>query len=302
MTQQPSTSPSGLAHVTSPIVESTPLQFNHRWSCVKLGQTGTPPVHLQRNPPSARASIAPLTLSPGLPHTGNIVISTGILKKRKYDFSKIYGNLSETVRKSGMRGQVPNVSPFEQEAAVSNAADHSLSANEQANEYTFSSPGSSAVPSTMCRICLESTSVDDLISPCVCRGTQQWVHEQCLKLWLIQSEKDVKDLTSCEVCKAPFRMNFYYSLLFAPCGPGADRKYVWIPFALVLFLLIGISLVLTVSDREQNQQSSTVIVLTVLFSVAAGLCALMGVYLAKELWFIRTIEEWQIESLPQDSS
>jgi len=208
----------------------------------------------------------------------------------------MYEHLSESVRRTETRCPVPEVSPFVPSGVPSNAADHSISVGE-GNDYTFSSP-SSIVSSIICRICLESTSPEDLISPCLCKGSQQWVHEQCLKLWLIKSEKDEKDLTACEVCKATFHMNFYYSLTFCPCGSGTARRSVWIPFGLVLLLLLGVGLIFCVSGEKERRQSATVVVLAVLLSSAAVLCALMGLYLAKELWFVRTIEEWQIESLP----
>jgi hypothetical protein len=36
-----------------------------------------------------------------------------------------------------------------------------------------------------CRICLESDAEpeDELISPCMCKGTQQFVHRSCLDHW-----------------------------------------------------------------------------------------------------------------------
>jgi hypothetical protein len=34
-----------------------------------------------------------------------------------------------------------------------------------------------------CRICLDSEGEDELISPCLCRGTQKFVHRSCLDNW-----------------------------------------------------------------------------------------------------------------------
>ena len=47
-----------------------------------------------------------------------------------------------------------------------------------------------------CRICLEEDG--KLISPCACKGTTAYVHEECLVKWL-QSV----DRTTCEICHAP---------------------------------------------------------------------------------------------------
>jgi len=42
-----------------------------------------------------------------------------------------------------------------------------------------------AATAACCRICLESESEpgDELISPCMCKGTQQFVHRSCLDHW-----------------------------------------------------------------------------------------------------------------------
>eukprot|EP00347_Sterkiella_histriomuscorum_P015836 403355504 len=53
-----------------------------------------------------------------------------------------------------------------------------------------------------CRICLQDISRFDYSSavrPCVCKGTQQYVHHACLKSWLDFSKR--KD---CQICNFPF--------------------------------------------------------------------------------------------------
>lgn len=47
-----------------------------------------------------------------------------------------------------------------------------------------------------CRICLEP---DDLISVCACRGTQGFVHRDCVQRWI-----DMKGNDCCELCLAPY--------------------------------------------------------------------------------------------------
>nr|KYP51149.1 E3 ubiquitin-protein ligase MARCH1 [Cajanus cajan] len=55
-----------------------------------------------------------------------------------------------------------------------------------------------------CRICLESDSdpEDELISPCMCKGTQQFVHRSCLDHW--RSEGFA--FSHCTTCKAQFHL------------------------------------------------------------------------------------------------
>ena len=38
-------------------------------------------------------------------------------------------------------------------------------------------------PPPQCRFCLESAPVEDLLSPCDCAGSAQYVHRACLRRW-----------------------------------------------------------------------------------------------------------------------
>ncbi|KAH8976316.1 hypothetical protein BDL97_01G208300 [Sphagnum fallax] len=58
-----------------------------------------------------------------------------------------------------------------------------------------------------CRICLESESLapgDELIAPCMCKGTQQLVHRGCLDHW--RSVKEGFAFSHCTTCKAQFHL------------------------------------------------------------------------------------------------
>ncbi|KAL2553593.1 RING/FYVE/PHD zinc finger superfamily protein [Forsythia ovata] len=57
-----------------------------------------------------------------------------------------------------------------------------------------------------CRICLECDGPDDdeLISPCMCKGTQQFVHRSCLDHW--RSVKEGFAFSHCTTCKAQFHL------------------------------------------------------------------------------------------------
>lgn len=65
--------------------------------------------------------------------------------------------------------------------------------------------GASSAP--CCRICLENDSDllgDELISPCMCKGTQQFVHRSCLDHW--RSVKEGFAFSHCTTCKAQFHL------------------------------------------------------------------------------------------------
>ncbi|ONM41216.1 RING/FYVE/PHD zinc finger superfamily protein [Zea mays] len=63
-----------------------------------------------------------------------------------------------------------------------------------------------AASAACCRICLESESEpgDVLISPCMCKGTQQFVHRSCLDHW--RSVKEGTAFSHCTTCKARFHL------------------------------------------------------------------------------------------------
>lgn len=57
-----------------------------------------------------------------------------------------------------------------------------------------------------CRICLEYDGEpgDELISPCMCKGTQQFVHRSCLDHW--RAVKEGFAFSHCTTCKAQFHL------------------------------------------------------------------------------------------------
>ena len=55
----------------------------------------------------------------------------------------------------------------------------------------------------VCRICLESDHPQDLIAPCLCKGSAQWVHRDCLNHWRTH-EKD-RAFATCTECQFPYR-------------------------------------------------------------------------------------------------
>ncbi|CAL4948781.1 unnamed protein product [Urochloa decumbens] len=78
-----------------------------------------------------------------------------------------------------------------------------------------------ASPAVCCRICLSSEATtsllllidissrgfgvgNELISPCMCKGTQQFVHRTCLDHW--RAVKEGAAFSHCTTCKAQFHL------------------------------------------------------------------------------------------------
>ncbi|KAK0570866.1 hypothetical protein LWI29_007666 [Acer saccharum] len=87
--------------------------------------------------------------------------------------------------------------------------------NQQTSDLSLASSSSSEIQDQddiengsvpCCRICLESDGEpdDELISPCMCKGTQQFVHRSCLDHW--RSVKEGFAFSHCTTCKAQFHL------------------------------------------------------------------------------------------------
>ena len=57
-----------------------------------------------------------------------------------------------------------------------------------------------------CRICLEADEVANLITPCNCRGSSQWVHQECLNRWR-NTNINSNSGRQCEICLFNYIIN-----------------------------------------------------------------------------------------------
>lgn len=289
--------------------ENTSPQFGAvartRYSCVRVGAAKSPQVRLSLAPLAQNAVYPAREGSASVEVVGKVAIEAGvgILGKRKYDITRFMSQLQSSSSKSAPQNlRIPEVTPFSADLQPQNNDNSpSLSCASPLSDCTFHAPAGGDSPAA-CRICLETGNAEDLISPCDCSGSLEWVHQSCLKLWLLKCENDTRDLTICELCKHQFSMNFYYSVVFDPCAKGTDRKSVWIPFVLFAILVLGVGTILCVAAQRGEEGDTVVVVLSVLLSFAGILCVVMGIYLAKELWVVRTIEDWEIETLPRQTN
>ncbi|KAG5243417.1 ERAD-associated E3 ubiquitin-protein ligase [Salix suchowensis] len=87
---------------------------------------------------------------------------------------------------------------------LSNQADCEPSSSQEISILNDDDIENVSVP--CCRICLETDceSGDELISPCMCKGTQQFVHRSCLDHW--RSVKEGFAFSHCTTCKAQFHL------------------------------------------------------------------------------------------------
>lgn len=63
----------------------------------------------------------------------------------------------------------------------------------------------------ICRICFdhEETENNKLITPCRCKGTQKYIHHNCLMEWININRHNPEKRDFCDICKYKFRISQY---------------------------------------------------------------------------------------------
>jgi len=57
--------------------------------------------------------------------------------------------------------------------------------------------------SKTCRYCLSDDNVENMVSPCKCKGGIQYVHKNCLIQWI---NSKISQEHSCEICHTPYKL------------------------------------------------------------------------------------------------
>ncbi|KAM3129335.1 hypothetical protein pb186bvf_018551 [Paramecium bursaria] len=154
----------------------------------------------------------------------------------------------------------------------------------------------------ICRICLNEEETSKFIFPCDCKGSGKFVHEECLKLWILQKngiEKLFKRDISCEVCSYMYDMKIQFVDKFdwgqvkrAP----SHVKACWIFLILLLILLLlGASLIAILVGFQNNGANAaiTVMLLVTIF---------IGAYLTSLIFSTGVMEHvinWHFENNQQ---
>ncbi|KAL4441108.1 hypothetical protein ABPG74_002058 [Tetrahymena malaccensis] len=91
-----------------------------------------------------------------------------------------------------------------------------------------------------CKICLEGESTEEtgqLLSPCRCNGSMQYIHEECLKTWLVSQQVDI-DTAACELCKMEYNMEITIGKKFQ-LNHACQEGQISFASCLCLFILVA---------------------------------------------------------------
>lgn len=113
---------------------------------------------------------------------------------------------------------------------------------------------SSPLTTDQCRICLDDDNASNMIYPCLCAGTSKYVHDKCLKQWIIMSDNPEYKI-KCPSCQYTYSMqhfninddaikcNTYYEYL---------KLNFWRPVFINQGVLLLITFVIAFADYDPN--------------------------------------------------
>ena len=151
----------------------------------------------------------------------------------------------------------------------------------------------------VCRICIESESESIMISPCRCMGSVKFVHESCLKSWIISQGGNLFQ-KKCELCHSEFQMDLKYS---KKCKMISINKSTTRLFYLPMFLTAAVSfviilyLVATNSIKFQgNNKKEYRIVVIIFCGILSIILMMLSINIIKEMCFEKRLSKWVIKS------
>lgn len=154
-----------------------------------------------------------------------------------------------------------------------------------------------------CRICYEGEALQKLITPCKCSGNAQFVHEECLKAWVVAQAEDISS-SSCENCKTEYTMEISIVTLCNAKGRFCLSKNALKFWGLVIFffgLVSSIGAIAGVSDQEDAMEVY-LIVLLVACCIATVIVSFLMIRAAKEAFCLQQMTEWTIVNYAGEKS
>ena len=179
------------------------------------------------------------------------------------------------------------------------------------------SEGSATQPSTnpeaTCRICLDNEQnieTGNFIKPCRCTGTMEWVHDECLKTWIVAKENEI-NAAACELCGTSFNMRFKLENVFYPRKAFKEKVFGLMSCICLSFTIMALLIIITVlavgwskSINEEEgtaaQQSSAEykLSLIVVCALISGIVSVFVFLVVRDICFRTEVSEWII--LPYD--
>ncbi|CAD8146770.1 unnamed protein product [Paramecium pentaurelia] len=148
-----------------------------------------------------------------------------------------------------------------------------------------------------CRICMAEEETSRFISPCTCKGTLMFVHEECLKLWILQKnciEEVFKEKVKCELCSYRFRMRMQIVNridLKRFSQVPSHQKICWLIYLLLIIALISGFVALYMEYQLSNIGADAAMTLMIILSLILFVYFLASILTSLQL---EMIENWTL--------
>ncbi|KAL4433477.1 hypothetical protein ABPG74_002874 [Tetrahymena malaccensis] len=226
-------------------------------------------------------------------------------------------NLDETNQVSQIQQNQPNEISFNgfkiyynDPSEVINILQQKKEAQEQQQNNQFQNEASqNKIIERACKVCFEGESVvqekGELIYPCLCSGSCQYIHEQCLKTWIVSRGQNIF-AAKCEICNYKYqikceqkkKLNLRYS--WRQNQTGAIITIIFTTFFIISFgvlILFIIDIALTIASSNQAiinyDETLKFVALFIIFVFASGFFIGM-IQSFKENCLFEHIVKWQI--------
>ena len=166
------------------------------------------------------------------------------------------------------------------------------------------SPANQEAPS--CKICLDSQQNEEsgfFVKPCRCTGSMQWIHDKCLKTWILSKGKRICD-SSCELCGTLFNMSYKYKTKLNLRRAFSEKISKLITCCCMSLVLLGVlTIIVTVSlfwySSNQNgggDNSYYRVSILVGCGILSAILLMFILFALKDICFKVEIQQWDILS------
>lgn len=166
----------------------------------------------------------------------------------------------------------------------------------------------------ICRICFEGTDNQEcgkLIAPCSCKGSVGYVHDTCLKNWMLLRSKCRGSIVKCELCDWVFNMNIEITENFSFLRFKTEGWKSFISSFVLIFAMFGVTWMIWMMLKMTNIQLQDILSegptsthvdekLAAFVFIGAAFCLFLNVVLGVSVYhlikeaFVQKVVRWDI--------
>lgn len=139
-----------------------------------------------------------------------------------------------------------------------------------------------------CRFCLQDDEIKSLINPCLCKGSAEFVHSECIEKWR-GSDKESSQYNYCPVCKSKYNTSLVIILEDIPNYESSTIIRIFLhPFLIPAFFLLHYSLIFMQMPTARQSDLNMNIFNSRTFLLSQFFC--MGMYFGVYINLFKAVE------------